>query len=41
MENKQTEEKTSWRLLYKVGAWAVLVAVVFFRRNFIAELSAF
>ena len=35
------EEKISGQLLYKIGAWAVLVAVVFFRRNFIAELSAF
>ena len=41
MENIQTEEKTPLQILYKIAAWAVLVAVIFFRRNFSAELSAF
>jgi hypothetical protein len=31
----------SWKLLYKTGAAAALIAVLFFRRNFAAELVAF
>ena len=31
----------SWKSLYKIGGAAVLIAVVFFRRNFGAELMGF
>ena len=40
-KNYSYQENISRHLIYKIGAWAVLVAVVFFRRNFPAELSAF
>ena len=33
--------KSGWRQLYKIGALAALIAVVFFRRNFGAEMDVF
>jgi hypothetical protein len=32
---------SSWKTLYRIGAFAILIAVVFFRRYYGAELSAF
>ena len=41
---KNTLSKTNvseWKTLYRIGAFAILIAVVFFRRYYGAELSAF
>ncbi len=32
---------SGWKTLYRIGAFAILIAVVFFRRHYGAELSAF
>jgi len=33
--------QSKWKLLYRIGAVAILIAVIFFRRYYGAELSAF
>ena len=43
MTNSSTVEKseTSWKALYRVGGIAILIAVIFFRRNLGTELTTF
>jgi len=36
-----TPRTQNWKTLYKIGAYAILVAILFFRRYYGAELSAF
>ena len=38
---KTQTEKTSWKTLYRIGAFAILIALLFFRRFYGAELSQF
>jgi hypothetical protein len=39
MRNEEAVQK--WKTLYRIGAIAILVAIIFFRRNYGAEISAF
>jgi len=39
--SKNTQFSQQWQRLFKLGGWAVLIALIFFRRNYAAELDAF